>query len=384
MKLLVALVPGQNKQALSLFEKVGSTIIEHHEFIETYFIEAPIEALEALAMSSAVSYVGFELYHSFVKGIEFALRNKEKYHIRIMNISLGPIAPHSSKPFVPNDPVNLATKRAFEQGIVVVVAAGNGGPEERTLNPWSAAPWVIGVGAAINRTTLADTSSRGDPNDLLHIPTIVALGEYLKPGEEPRPPPGAWTSFAAPRISFLASVCIEFIETLQSFMNQNVSRIVVGEELAFAWLDTGIDESRLTRKHRVPGGRHRDLSERSRRKLRDLQEFLQSRKIPCVLSAVPENVKMMLKAMAKPMKGKPHEVGAGFVDQDIATSYLENFSARKFMRLFAKRKLTVREQKAIDRFEQHLGPLMSPQEIEMILDFCDLGTGFVDIRVAKR
>ena len=93
---------------------------------------------------------------------------------------------------------------------------------------------------------------------------------------------------------------------------------------------------------------------------------------------------MMLKAMAKPMNRKPYDVGAGFVDEEVATDYLENFGARKFVRLFAERKLTEREQKAIVRFQRNLGPLLSPQEIEMIFDFCDLGAGFVDIRVARR
>ncbi len=376
MRVLISLAPQQTQQVLALLEQVGATVIEHLTFIDTYFAEVPVTALETIATHPGVLYVGFRKYRPAVKGIGWGIQNRAKYNIRVMNIGHGPYPPFNAKPFVPNDPVNLATKRAFEQGITVVVAAGNWGPQNATLNPWSAAPWVIGVGAAINQTTLANTSSRGDPADGLHIPTVVAIGEGPEVGDGPMPPPGSWTSFAAPRVSFLALVCIEFIETLRSFMDKNSQAITVGDEYCIAIVDTGVDETKVPK--RLAGGRVRILPEVGG-KLIALDEFLRSRNIPCAISTAPETVKMMLQAMAVQMDGKPHEVGAGYVDEKTAIRYLRSFGARNFVQLFARGAITAREEKELNQIDAQLGPFSSNQEIDATLDYCR-DINFIDIR----
>src|SRR2546425_6278403 len=62
--------------------------------------------------------------------------------------------------FDPNDPVNVATRALHDAGMVVVFAAGNDGGE-MTVNPFSAAPWVISVGAGTVDHKRADFSSAG-------------------------------------------------------------------------------------------------------------------------------------------------------------------------------------------------------------------------------
>src|SRR5947199_234179 len=47
--------------------------------------------------------------------------------------------------FNPDEPINQATLQLYGAGIVVVFAAGNS-TTEMSLNPYSAAPWVISVG----------------------------------------------------------------------------------------------------------------------------------------------------------------------------------------------------------------------------------------------
>jgi hypothetical protein len=96
----------------------------------------------------------------------------------IATITLGPVPLHG---YDPNDPLNLATQRAARAGVTVVVAAGNEGQliEGNSLNPWSVAPWVIGVGAAsADGSQLLETSSRGVAGQEFR-PSVVAPGRVF-------------------------------------------------------------------------------------------------------------------------------------------------------------------------------------------------------------
>ncbi|HEX2122394.1 MAG TPA: S8 family serine peptidase [Thermoanaerobaculia bacterium] len=107
-----------------------------------------------------------------LEGFDYVLSKRTQYGIRVVSNSWG-----TTGAFDPNDPVNVASKAAHDAGLTVVFAAGNAGPGDNTLNPYSVAPWVIGV-AAGNKdgSTLADFSSRGIPGDPLYRPSITAPG----------------------------------------------------------------------------------------------------------------------------------------------------------------------------------------------------------------
>jgi serine protease AprX len=120
-------------------------------------------------------------------GFDYILQNQDRYNIKVVNNSWG-----TSGPFDPEDPVSVASKRVHDRGITVVFAAGNDGPDQNTLNPYSVAPWVIGVAASCSvsdslaRAThclpggmLADFSSRGIPGDAVYHPTVTAPGVHV-------------------------------------------------------------------------------------------------------------------------------------------------------------------------------------------------------------
>ena len=112
---------------------------------------------------------------------EWGLANQYRYNIRVVSNSYG-----GGGAFDPSNPINIASKMAYERNITVVFAGGNSGPTKNTYNPYAKAPWVIGVAAGSKEGELADFSSRGtareerlaneDPNDDFDAPTITAPG----------------------------------------------------------------------------------------------------------------------------------------------------------------------------------------------------------------
>ena len=118
-----------------------------------------------------------------------ANRNRDGLDIRVLALAFATDSPQS---YV-IDPLSFAVEQAWRHGIVVVVAAGNGGNATSTLPMPAQNPFVIAVGATDTHAnaapaddTVASYSSRGSssrPPDLLAPGTgIVSLrnpGSYL-------------------------------------------------------------------------------------------------------------------------------------------------------------------------------------------------------------
>jgi serine protease AprX len=130
---------------------------------------------------------GLSILYS-VQGFDFLLQPdvRETHNLRVISNSWG-----TTGRFAPFNPISIASKRAYDLGIVVVFAAGNAGPDADTLNPYSASPCVISVAAGTAKNTmgalnpllskdlpgeLADFSSRGIPGDTFHHPDITLPG----------------------------------------------------------------------------------------------------------------------------------------------------------------------------------------------------------------
>ena len=104
-------------------------------------------------------------------GFDYLLANSHDLGVRVVNCSFS-----ANTVFDTSDPVNIATRMLTDAGINVVFSAGNAGPGAHTLNPYAAAPWVIGVGATDTQGRLASFSSRGAFENALLRPTLVAPG----------------------------------------------------------------------------------------------------------------------------------------------------------------------------------------------------------------
>ena len=312
-----------------------------------------VQALKRLAY---VHIPRFPSYIRLLEEIEGATQLKEEQRSEapsVLNMSIS----HGPRPFSEWEPMNLATRAAAASGLRVVFAVGNDGPGEGTLSPWSVAPWVIGVGAACkDGKKLWESSSVGVLGDELYHPTVVAhgievptlaafasdlekkhgadvvwiaLGMQPTPGDEVSHVTG--TSFAAAQVTRISGYVDRFLEHLQSLLEELVLR-----------------------------DPHGHLNPYSR-----LLKELHSRGVPYELNQRPAAVKKTLETMAAPMEGYGlHQIGHGFVDDQMAARYLKSFAAHDFVRLFCEEGP---ERDMNEWLSYNSAPLVESQVIDQII-----------------
>jgi serine protease AprX len=229
-----------------------------------------------------------DLNLSFVlAGFDYLLERGAQYNVRVVNCSFS-----ANTIFDANDPVNIATKFLTERGVSVVFSAGNSGAGNGTLNPYSVAPWVVGVGATDEKSRLAAFSSRGTFEDALQKTSLVAPGvnviglrslgtqtgtlgvggadtQRLTVGEMPFYTTASGTSFSAPIVAGTIAMMLEANPNLRpaeikdilqrsatplpNYFNHEVGAGMLNAyaavlESAFPWRRTGLFRSVLDTK----------------------------------------------------------------------------------------------------------------------------------------
>lgn len=120
--------------------------------------------------------------YQVLKAIDHVIENKEKYNIRILNISVGmlPTADEEEKK-------NLmqAVERAWKSGIVVVAAAGNNGPMKNSVTIPGQCRSIITVGSIDDymgqkKGLKKGYSGRGPTECCVVKPEILAPGTSVK------------------------------------------------------------------------------------------------------------------------------------------------------------------------------------------------------------
>ena len=116
---------------------------------------------------------------NIIDAISYAIETKDEYNTKILNLSVGSPANNTCK----KDPLCKAVAEATKAGLIVVAAAGNSGPSQKTILSPGISSDVITVGAVDDKRTIdpnddsiASFSSRGPTNDGLIKPDIVAPG----------------------------------------------------------------------------------------------------------------------------------------------------------------------------------------------------------------
>lgn len=161
-----------------------------------------------------------------IKALQWSIENKDELGLKVVNMSLGEVARRGHK----FDPWSQAVKKATEAGLVVVVAAGNEGPDAGSISTPGIHPSAITVGAydtkgtpEMEDDTVWRKSSQGPTIDGLQKPDVLAPGVAifgpLAPGsnlDEPALPHRgndyfaiSGTSQATPMIAGLATILLE-------------------------------------------------------------------------------------------------------------------------------------------------------------------------------
>jgi serine protease AprX len=182
--------------------------------------EATVVAVKVAGRNGAVDV------STMLQAMHWVSAYADQYGIRVLNLSWG--TDSTQDPAV--DPLNHAVQRLWEQGIVVVVAAGNDGPRAGTVAKPADDPMVLSVGAYDDKgdanernDVLAPWSSRGPTAAGTAKPELVAPGRTLvavrSPGsavEQENPKAlvapayvkGSGTSQAAAVVSGLAALVV--------------------------------------------------------------------------------------------------------------------------------------------------------------------------------
>lgn len=137
--------------------------------------EAKLVGYQAGIQDPQSGEVSFEST-TVLEAFNYALAKRGIFNLSIVTNSWG-----ANGEFEPSSPINVATLELYRAGLLVLFAAGNEGAQgEHTLNRYSVAPWVLGVGAGDYFNAVARFSSRGsDPGESglpYDHPDVIAPG----------------------------------------------------------------------------------------------------------------------------------------------------------------------------------------------------------------
>ncbi|MCD6483781.1 MAG: S8 family peptidase [Candidatus Odinarchaeota archaeon] len=177
----------------------------------------------ALVVAKVLNSDGWSVGNSISDGLKWIKDNKDKYGIDIVSISI-------------QDTENLGAYTTFSQavdnlvrsGLIVVVAAGNCGPDSSTVTPPGTAFYAITVGAVADPGEggwyLADFSGRGPTKDNRPKPDVVAPGVNIMAAmycSWYRYWPMTGTSMATPFVAGLIALLLDYDYTLKTNFDTN-------------------------------------------------------------------------------------------------------------------------------------------------------------------
>lgn len=165
---------------------------------------------------------------TILDAFEWVYNNYKKYNIKVVCMSFG------SEPVGLNDPIMRGAEKLWNNGVVVVAAAGNSGPKYQTIKSPGISPKLITVGGFNdnrigedyneNFFEIAEFSSRGPAFSRIK-PDVVAPGvDIISCGNKNNYISLSGTSVSAPMI---AGVCALIFEKYPHFKPDQVKKLLL-------------------------------------------------------------------------------------------------------------------------------------------------------------
>lgn len=199
-----------------------------------------------LIVGKVLDHTGHGTVTAVLDGIMWVIENKNRYDIRILNISIGTKV---TREYGEDSLLVRSVDAAWDAGLVVVVAAGNNGPKPMTITAPGISRKVITVGTFddnapvyIHGRRVRSYSGRGPTKSLVLKPDIVAPGSEITACAAKKNFGGysyekrSGTSMSTPVVSGAAALLLEKYPTLDNS--------AVKTRLASACDDLGLAHSR--------------------------------------------------------------------------------------------------------------------------------------------
>lgn len=134
-----------------------------------------------------------------LRALDWIITNRQRYGIRIVNISVGT----TEKDYKVHKALTDGVEKAWDAGLVVVAAAGNMGPKPGSITAPGSSKKIITVGSSDMITSAFPISGRGPTRECICKPDIVAPGQSImscaiRPGKYVAK---SGTSMSTPKVS---------------------------------------------------------------------------------------------------------------------------------------------------------------------------------------
>ena len=136
-----------------------------------------------LILAKVLDHKGNGFASDVLAGLRWIREHKKEYDVRIVNISVGSLSRHD---MTENSLLVKGVNAAWDDGLIVVVAAGNHGPNRMTITTPGISRKVITVGCSddykevdVMGSRMVDYSGRGPTPACICKPDIVAPGSGI-------------------------------------------------------------------------------------------------------------------------------------------------------------------------------------------------------------